>query len=142
MSDDATSVWLRDLEALRGMGQRYARAVDEHDHDAFDALFAPDGHVDGVSGSYSGAEYVANHRATPPAFGVSQHFLFDPVIELEPGADTARVDTYGIGYEMGRLTDPDENVMAGVRYFDEVTRRDGTWLITRRRIEVVWRRTF
>jgi hypothetical protein len=142
MTNAADIEWLRDLEALRRLGQEYARAVDEHDPDAFDALFDPDGHVDGTSGSFSGTAYVANHRVAPQVFAVSQHFLFDPLIDLEPGADSARLDTYGVAYEMGRLSNPDDNLMAGVRYFDEVLRRDGRWLIHYRKIEVLWTRTF
>ncbi len=40
-----------DLEALRGLPQCYARAIDARDIDAVGALFHPDAEVEGMRGT-------------------------------------------------------------------------------------------
>jgi hypothetical protein len=137
-ADDTTNAWLRDLEALRRLGQEYARAVDGRDHDAVAALFDPDGVVDGVRGSSPVPAYLEGMRSAPQAFTASQHVLGEPLIDLEPGADTARLDTYAVVYQMGRVDDPDVDMVLGMRYVDEVVRRDGRWLIHPRVASALW----
>ena len=58
--------WFVDLEVLRRFPQRYARAVDERDHDALAALFDPDGSVDGTRGAQTVPD-VPRVDAHPPA---------------------------------------------------------------------------
>jgi hypothetical protein len=45
-----TLAWLNDLELLRRLPQRYARAVDARDHDALARLFFADGVMVGARG--------------------------------------------------------------------------------------------
>jgi hypothetical protein len=137
-ADDSTTAWLRDLEALRRLGQEYARAIDGRDHDAVAALFDPAGTVDGVRGSASVPEYLEGMRSAPQAFTASQHVLGEPLIDLEPGADTATLDTYAVVYQMGRVDDPDADMVLGMRYVDDVVRRDGRWLIHHRVASALW----
>ena len=125
-----------DLEALRSLGQRYARAVDARDYDAVGALFHPDAVVDGVRGSAPIAEYLETMRSAPPAYAQSMHVLGDPLIELEIGADTATLDTYAVVYQIGATADGGGNATLGIRYFDTVERRDGEWRIRHRRSEM------
>jgi hypothetical protein len=141
MADDTTTAWLRDLEALRRLGQEYARAIDGRDHDAVAALFDPDGVVDGVRGSSPVPDYLAAMRAAPQAFTASQHVLGDPLIEHEPGSDTARLDTYAVVYQMGRVDDPDVDMVLGMRYVDDVVRTGGRWVIHHRTATALWTRT-
>jgi hypothetical protein len=138
MTTDTTTAWLRDLESLRRLGQEYARAVDGRDHDAVAALFDPAGTVDGVRGSSPVPDYLEGMRSAPQAFTASQHVLGEPLIDLEPGADTAKLDTYAVVYQMGRLDDPDADMVLGMRYVDEVVRRDGRWLIHHRVATALW----
>ena len=79
--------WLLDLELLRRFPQRYARAVDERDHDALAALFDPDGSVDGTRGQQNVADYLESMRNLPRSFTSSMHLLADPMIDFEAGAD-------------------------------------------------------
>ena len=58
--------WLIDRELLRQFPQRYARAVDERDHDALTALFDPDGSVDGtLRRSRACADYLETMGRVP-----------------------------------------------------------------------------
>ena len=136
MSEDRALQHALDLEALRNLGQRYARAADARDYDAFGALFHPDAVIDGLRGSATLDEYLEMSRSTPPAFEQSMHVLGDPLIELEVGADEATLDTYAVVYQIGATREGGGNSTLGIRYLDVVERRDGDWRIRHRRTEL------
>ena len=128
-----------DLEALRALGQRYARAVDSGDHDALLDLFHPDAVIDGFRGVQPRDEYVETMRATPKAYEQSMHVLGDPLISLVPGADTATLDTYAVVHQIGALANPaGGNATIGMRYFDEAVRDGAAWRIVHRRTAMLW----
>jgi len=137
----ALIAWLADREALRDLPQRYARAVDQRDFDALDALFHPEGVVDGMRGRAEVPAYLATMRATPASCAVSMHVLGDPLITLEPGADTATMDTYAVVHQLERVQPPHDDATMGMRYLDEVVRTDDGWRIRHRRVELRWQRT-
>ena len=136
MSDDRALQHTLDLEVLRNLGQRYARAVDARDYDAVATLFHPDAVIDGLRGSASLDEYLEASRSSPPAYEQSMHVLGDPLIDLEPGADEARLDTYAVVYQIGATREGGGNSTLGVRYLDVVERGDGEWRIRHRRTEL------
>lgn len=144
MSDNEQR-WLRDCEALRALVQQYSRAIDARDIDAVAALFDPEGRVDGVRGSSSVPDYLAGLRGSPPA-GSSMHVLGDPLIELDPGADVARLDTYAVVHQIG-APGTDTHTMLGIRYIDEAVRvadadsLHGRWLIRHRATTLLWARS-
>jgi len=85
---DPTLGWLRDVEALRQLPQRYARAIDARDIDAVGRLFDPDGTVDGVRGSARVPAYLDTyavvHQLRPPEspdpdMMLGMHYLDDVV---------------------------------------------------------------
>jgi hypothetical protein len=135
VSDDLR--YVLDLEALRALVQRYARAADARDYDAMAELFHPDAEIDGLWGASPLDEYLDRLRTTPAAYDQSMHTLGDPLVELEPGADVASLDTYAVVYQLASREDG-SNATMGMRYFDEVERRDGRWRIRRRRTEMRW----
>ena len=138
MSDDHALQHTLDLEALRKLGQRYARAVDARDYEAVGELFHPDAVIDGVRGSSPLAEYLEMSRNSPPAFERSMHVLGDPLIELEVGADEATLDAYAVVYQIGATGEDGGNATLGIRYLDAVERRAGEWRIRHRRTEMVF----
>ena len=129
--------WLVDLESVRRFPQRYARAVDQRDHDALTALFDPDGSIDGTFGLESVADYLEGMRTRLGSTGTSMHLLGDPLIELAPGADTAHLDTYAVVYQLPDGSDP---FTLGMRYLDDMVKLDGEWRIHHRKTERVWMR--
>jgi len=129
--------WLVDLESVRRFPQRYARAVDQRDHDALTALFDPDGSIDGTFGLESVADYLEGMRTRLGGTGTSMHLLGDPLIDLAPGADTAHVDTYAVVYQLPDGSDP---FTLGMRYLDDLVKLDGEWRIHHRKTERVWMR--
>jgi hypothetical protein len=132
--------WMMDLEVLRQFPQRYARAVDEGDHEALAALFDPDGSVDGTRGAQSVPDYLETMRTRPSAFTSSMHLLGDPLIDLEAGADVAAMDTYAVVYQTGPVSGEGDDLTLGMRYVDDCVRRDGTWCIHHRVARMLWMR--
>ncbi len=131
--------WLMDREILRQFPQRYARAVDQRDHDALTALFDPDGSVDGTFGQQAVADYLDTMGSRPDTGGTSMHVLADPLIDLEVGADTARLDTYAVVYQVPADADAPVRTF-GMRYVDDMLRREGTWCIHHRVARMLWMR--
>jgi hypothetical protein len=118
-------------DELRALVQRYARAADDRDVPALEALFHPDAEIDGVRGPMTIAAWLDTMR-TPRGDGYSMHMLGDPLITLDEGAGTATLDTYGVVYQPERTL--------GMRYVDDVVLTDGRWLIRHRVSRAVWSR--
>ena len=139
---------MTELDALRALGQRYSRAIDARDIDAVAELFDPKGSVDGARGSSSVPDYLASMRNAPRVFAQSMHVLGDPLIDHEPDADTARLDTYAVVYQLDRVDEGIEaegvqgggDMVLGIRYLDDVVRIDGAWRIHHRQAIVLWTR--
>ena len=136
--DETTTKWLVDREVLRQFPQRYARAVDERNHDALAALFDPDGEVDGSFGQQAVADYLETMRLRPDTGGTSMHVLADPLIDHQPDATTARMDTYAVVYQIPAADSDAEPRTLGMRYVDELVRRDGEWRIHHRVARMVF----
>ena len=130
---------MSDVDALRALNQRYSRAIDARDMDELTALFDPAGSVDGARGSSSVPDYLEMTRTSPRVFEQSMHVLGDPLIEHTEGSDTARLDTYAVVYQLGRVEGGDDMVL-GIRYLDDVRRIDGTWRIHHRQAVMLWAR--
>jgi hypothetical protein len=65
------------------------------------------------------------------------HVLADPLIDLEPGADTARLDTYAVVYQVPADSDAPHRSL-GMRYVDDMVRREGAWCIHHRVARMVF----
>jgi len=124
-----------DHEALRALGQRYARAADARDVDALAALFHPDAVIIGARGELDLASWLDTMRAPSP-FPISMHVLGDPLIELD--GDVAHLDTYALVYQLGADGPADMNL--GIRYVDEAVRSGDDWVIRHRTASTVFMR--
>jgi hypothetical protein len=133
VSDDLT----RDYEALRALGQRYARAADDRDVDELAALFHPDAVIDGARGVLGLADWLDTMRG-PKSYPVSMHVLGDPLIELT--GDTAHLDTYAVVYQIGDRDTGQADLTLGMRYVDDAVRHDGRWVIHHRVARSLWMR--
>lgn len=133
--------WLIDLELLRRFPQRYARAVDDRDHDALGALFDPDGSVDGTRGAQNVPDYLESMRNLPRSYTSSMHMLADPLIDFEAGSDVAHLDTYAVVFQTGPVGGEGGDLTLGMRYVDDMVRRDGVWRIHHRVVKMEWMRS-
>jgi hypothetical protein len=133
-------VWVADMERLRALPQRYSRAIDARDIDAVAELFDPEGNVDGARGSMAVPAYLDNLRNAERVYERSMHVLGDPLIEHDMNSDTARLDTYAVVYQLRPAGSSDADLTLGMRYLDDVVRKDGRWLITHRQTTTLWTR--
>src|SRR4051812_40909958 len=111
----SADLWVRDLEELRALPQRYARAADARDVDALASLFAPHASIVGARGEQSLDEWLDTMRA-PRAFPGSMHVLGDPLIDLREGADEGTLDTYAVVYQLGDQQAGQGDLTLGIRY--------------------------
>ena len=131
---------MSDLDALRALAQRYSRAVDARDIGALAELFDPAGTVVGARGTAAVPDYLDTMRNAPRVFEQSMHVLGDPLIDFTEGADTARLDTYAVVYQLHRIAEPGGDMVLGIRYLDDVVRVDGSWRIHHRQAVMLWSR--
>ncbi len=132
--------YITDLEEIRSLTQRYARAVDVKDIDAVGALFHPEAHVEGVRGAAPIGPYLEAMRNAPAVFAGSMHVLGDPLVAFTAGADEASTDTYAVVYQLRDPGAPEGDLTLGMRYFDTLVRHEGAWMITHRRTATIWMR--
>jgi hypothetical protein len=126
-------------DALRVLGQRYARAADERDVTALAEIFHPDAEIIGSRGRQSLDEWLDTMRG-PRAFPTSMHMIGDPLIDLAEGADRATVDSYAVVYQLSDPGSGKGDLTLGIRYVDEVVTDQGRWVIRRRTAHTVWMR--
>ena len=126
-------------EALRALGQRYARAADARDVTALAELFHPEAEITGMRGPQSLDQWLDTMRG-PRAFPTSMHVLGEPLIILSASEDRATVDTYAVVYQLSDPATDNADLTLGIRYLDEVVCDEGTWLIRRRTAHTVWMR--
>jgi len=147
MSEDPPGLAARRAsDELRDLLQRYARAVDDRDLDLLESLFDPEAIIEGARGTLGRAAWMDTMRA-PRAFPVSMHVIGEPLIVLRRGAqpdgatpDGATLDTYAIVYQLGDRAGGQADLTLGLRYLDEVVRRDGRWVFRHRTAQVLWMR--
>jgi SnoaL-like domain len=126
-------------DELRALVQQYARAVDDRDLPLLESLFHPDATIDGARGPATARDWVETMRA-PRTFPTSMHVLGEPLVELDADGRTARLDTYGVVYQIGDKAAGQSDLTLGVRYLDTVVRLDERWVIRERVARTVWMR--
>lgn len=134
---------LEDERAILRTLHGYGHAVDAADRDAYldlwtdDAAFDARGRQPGdvsrvVRGVEARTDFI-EHFSRPPV-GWHKHLLIEPLIDIEPGGDTARVTSY-----FAVLREEDEMPIVWVfgRYRDTLVRcDDGAWRFAERIAEV------
>jgi SnoaL-like domain len=126
-------------DALRELGQRYARAADARDVAALEALFHPDAQIVGSRGAQSRQEWLETMRA-PRAFPTSMHLMGDPLIVLDEDAQHATVDSYAVVFQLSDPGTGNADLTLGLRYVDDVVLDEGRWVIRHRSAQTVWMR--
>lgn len=117
--------------------QVYARAADDRDIDLLMALFHPEAEITGARGSQALDQWIETMRG-PRTFPVSMHVLGDPIIELATTGNKATLDTYAVVYQLSEPGSDNGDLTLGIRYFDEVVRHEGRWVIRRREAKTLW----
>jgi SnoaL-like domain len=126
-------------DALRALGQRYARAADARDVTALEELFHPDAQIVGSRGAQSREEWLETMRA-PRAFPTSMHLVGDPLIVLDDDEQRATMDSYAVVFQLSDAGTGHSDLTLGIRYVDDVVLDSGRWVILHRRAQTVWMR--
>jgi hypothetical protein len=135
---------LEELVAEREIRQaqlRYARGVDRMNQALVRSAFAPDATI--TMGGFEGDldEYVALVWKLVGKRDMTMHYLTNEFVEFSPtDPDRARCETYGFALQRSPHEPPKGNLITGFRYLDDLARRDGRWLITRRVTVSEWAR--
>jgi len=129
-----------DIIAIEQQLNRYCHKLDQGDVAAVVALFAEDGvlipEYEG-SGSHAGRDAILawytrySAQATAGVRGL-RHKISTPMIDVtgDTAASVCYLDADSVDPETGARS------LAGGRYEDKLVRREGTWLISERRIIV------
>jgi hypothetical protein len=126
-------------DELRNLVQRYARGADERDLDGLRLLFHPDAVLVGARGTQNLDGWLEAMRA-PRTFPASMHVLGDPLITLDASEESGTLDTYAVVYQLGDAAAGQQDLTLGIRYLDDVVRREGRWVIRRREARTLWTR--
>ncbi len=132
MSQPSAQLAPDDRLAIHELVARYCRVIDFNRWDEFPSLFTDDCVIDfgALMGTHEGPEGVARLAGMIGGTGLMMRHLVTNVIIDRAEADRADVWCYVLA-----LTGPDPtNLMTTTgRYEDEVVKRNGRWLIKRRR---------
>lgn len=124
-----------DRAAIHQLLMEYGSTLDDHNFDAFSALFAEGSLYNGESGPEAGDRmrviFAANRLGLPdPKF----HVFFNEVTTLD-GADSAHSTSMSYYVAPGEDNLPKPVMMA--RYTDELVREGGQWKFKNRGVEML-----
>src|SRR5436190_2475765 len=117
---------------------RYADGVDRRDMERVRACFAPDLEVDAWGGGFADRDSLIEYISGVAIFHTTMHMFGNQYIEVD--GDRAHVDTYAMlthHRDDADGTTRELNISRGL-YVEDLTRRDGRWVITRRGGDPIW----
>lgn len=129
-----------DVAAIHQVIASYALGIDDRDFGRVAACFAED-----AEATYSGVAVPGGRRAirawleAHSEFVASTHLLATPVVEL--GGERAHTVTTAVAFLVREHAGERTLHTRGLRYSDELERRDGSWQIVRRVHEALWEAT-
>ncbi len=130
---------LLDKAAIREVTMRYCLGVDRRDYEMVRSCFAPDAyfaHPGVIEGR--GHQRILGMIKGIEKYHVTMHTAGTQLIEIHD--DTAKAETYVVAYHRGVKDGQEREMVMGIRYVDELERRDGRWAFTTRLLIPVWRR--
>jgi hypothetical protein len=134
---DAVQI-LTDRDEIHDVVMRYADGVDRRDMEQVRDCFAPDLEVEAWGGGFADRDSMIAYISGVAIFHTTMHMFGNQYIEVD--GDHAHVDTYAMlthhRDDAGGATR--ELNISGGRYVEDLTRRDGRWVITRRGGDPIW----
>jgi hypothetical protein len=132
---------LVDRDEIHDVVMRYAAGVDRRDMEMVRGCFAPDLEIEGWGGGFADRESMIRYISGVAIFHTTMHMFGNQYIEVD--GDTAHVDTYAM---LTHHRDDEHGVchelnVSRSQYVEDLTRRDGRWVITRRGGEPRWAST-
>jgi len=125
-----------DEVAIQAVLARYARGLDIRDFDMVASCFAADVAAEYGGESLHGVSAVIEYVKAVERFSATTHVMTNVVIEVD--GDRAVVVSQAIAYLVSAGLETGSVRIRGIRYDDELARRAGTWVITRRKHQADW----
>jgi len=129
---------LIDRAAIQDLLVRYAHCVDRRDIEGVVACFTPDAAYRGSLGEGTIQDALVALRERMERYESTMHLLGNQLIQID--GDRATSETYAIAHHRINNNGDRRNLTVGVRYDDELVRRDGRWVICRRVVHMEWER--
>ena len=121
---------------VRDVIHRYCRGIDRMDESLVRSCYHPD--ASDEHGSFKGGvdDFIAWVFELLHRYDTTMHFVGNVLVE--PEADLARAESYGIAFHQALDGPPELNLVTGFRFVDRFERRDGEWRIARRVATTEW----
>jgi len=130
--------WLRDVELIKALPQRYAYGVDTLDFDLVRSVFHPNCTVSGTLEDGPIGPYLAGIEAGLQQWHASMHFMGNQYVTVD--GDSGHVETWAYAWHLEAEDSPLDDLHLGLRYQDDVVRVGDDWKIIRRAAVKQWHR--
>jgi hypothetical protein len=130
--------WLRDLELIKQLPQRYAYGVDTMDFELVRSVFHPDCVVSGTLEDGTLDPYLDGIEEGLKQWSATMHFMGNQYVTID--GDQGRVETWAVAHHMEAEDSPLDDLIIGLRYQDDVVRVADGWKIIRRTMIKQWHR--
>lgn len=138
---DKALLQLLDEAAIRDVHARYCRGVDRLDWDLVRSCYHPDAVDD--HGDYVGdvEGFIAYCKKGTALFESTNHFICNQLVRVS--GDKASAEHYGLAYHrlLASANGPAKDIVANVRFIDQLERRNDAWRILKRVIVIDSERT-
>ena len=129
---------LVDRAAIHDVLLRYARGVDRKDLSLVASCFTPDAAYEGSLARGDIGHALEALGTAMARYQTTMHLMGNQRIDLD--GDRARCETAAVAFHRQGADGGLRDLTVGVRYVDDLVRRDGAWRICRRVARVEWRR--
>jgi hypothetical protein len=135
---EANVRWLRDVELIKQLVQRYAHGVDSLDFDLVRSVFHADCVVAGTLEDGPLEPYLEGIQEGLQQWHATMHFMGNQYVSVE--GDEGHVESWSVAYHMEADDSPLDDLRLGLRYQDDVVRVESGWKIIRRNVIKQWHR--
>lgn len=138
--DDLASTvrWLRDVELIKALPQRYAYGIDTRDFELVRSVFHPDCTVSGTLEEGSIGPYLEGIAEGLEQWHATMHFMGNQYVTID--GDKGHVETWAYAWHLEADDSPLDDLHLGLRYQDDVVRVAQDWKIIRRSAVKQWHR--
>jgi hypothetical protein len=145
--DELTSQWagpvappspseLADRYAIGQLARVYGLGIDLRDYELCRSAFAGEAVGESREGLVAIDQFLKGTYDVGASFHATQHLIANQYIALR--GDEAVVWSYGVAHHKVAPDDTREEIIAGVQYRDRCRRFPAGWLITERRMTLMW----
>ncbi len=135
---EANVRWLRDVEIIKQLAQRYAHGIDTMDFALVRSVFHPDCRVAGTLEDGPLEPYLEGIEEGLKQWSATFHFMGNQYVTLN--GDEGQLETWALAHHMEAEGSPLDDLVLALRYQDDVVRVGEEWKIIRRKMVKQWHR--